>query len=107
MSFRFRILPAAQADVFAAEDRLEREQAGYGTAFGGLMATAVADLTDRPRSFAPAEDGPPGVEVREAFVARFEYRVIFVVDGDEVAVIAVIHARRKPGAWLRRLTELN
>jgi hypothetical protein len=38
-----------------------------------------------------------------ALVPRFPYAVVFIDLGTEVNVLAVAHAKRRPGYWLNRL----
>jgi hypothetical protein len=42
-------------------------------------------------------------DIRSAKVKRFPYRVVYVVVGEDVDVIAVAHAKRRPAYWRRRL----
>jgi hypothetical protein len=42
-------------------------------------------------------------DIRSAKVARFPYRVIYIVLGSDVEVIAVAHAKRRPRYWRRRI----
>jgi hypothetical protein len=42
--------------------------------------------------------------IRSAKVERFPYRVVYVVIGDDIDVIAVAHAKRRPAYWWRRST---
>lgn len=64
---------------------------------------AVAAIGDRPRIHPPVDDGFPGLEIRECYVARFHQRVLFVIHNDEAFVLTVVHTDRRPGAWHRRL----
>jgi len=41
--------------------------------------------------------------VRRAIVRRFPYYVIHTVDGDQVQLIACLHASRSPEAWKSRV----
>lgn len=41
-------------------------------------------------------------DVRSAKVARFPYRVVYVVIDDDIDVLAVAHTRRRPRYWTRR-----
>jgi len=43
---------------------------------------------------------PP--DIRSIKVRRFPYRVVYVVLADTIDVIAVAHAKRRPGDWRRR-----
>ena len=46
---------------------------------------------------------PPELEVRRRVLRRFPYVLAFKVYGEELVVIAVAHARRRPGYWLHRV----
>ena len=57
----------------------------------------------RPRSFPRLQDIDSTLEIRRALLARFPYALVFLVREDEVRVLAVAHARRRPGYWLSRV----
>ena len=44
--------------------------------------------------------------VRRCLVGRFSHGVLFAVLDDEVAIIAIMHLKRKPGYWKKRLKAL-
>jgi plasmid stabilization system protein ParE len=102
-----RIDPAAYADVDAAAARLEAARPGAGARLTAAFRRAVAAILTQPRGWAEAADAPPGVEVREYFIARYQYRVIYTDDGSEAVIVAVFHAARRPGTWHRRLPDPN
>jgi plasmid stabilization system protein ParE len=103
-----RVTDVATAHALAAEDRLDREHPGYGRAFIDLFRAVLTAIESMPRQFPKVDDGPDGAEFREAFIARFEYRVIFAFrDASTGEVVAVVHARRKPGTWTRYLPSSN
>jgi plasmid stabilization system protein ParE len=102
------VAPDALEDVDAAAVRLNGERPGHGDVLNDLFAAALTAIGSEPRRFARCEDGPDGIEFREAYIARFGYRVIFTArDADVVEVVAVIHVRRRPGAWADRLNDRN
>jgi plasmid stabilization system protein ParE len=102
-----RMLPAAEADAQEAGDRLDGFRAGWGAAFAAEVGQAVAAIGANPQLYPRTEDGPDFPENREYFIARFEYRVIYAIWKGEAVIVAVIHARRRVGAWRDRLTELD
>ena len=57
----------------------------------------------RPRSFPRLRDVDATLEIRRALLARFPYALVFLVWEDEVRVLAVAHAKRRPGYWLSRV----
>jgi len=41
--------------------------------------------------------------IRRALLPRFPYAVIFMDLGEHIRVLAVAHAKRRPGYWLGRV----
>lgn len=51
---------------------------------------------------------PPEADVRKIQLERFsEYGVIYTVLHDTFWIVAVAHAKRRPGYWVDRLTDLS
>ena len=46
---------------------------------------------------------PEDLVIRWALLPRFPYAVIFMDLGTEIRVLAVAHAKRRPGYWLDRV----
>ena len=69
-------------------------------------STAAARAIARnPRLYPLVEDGIPGREIREYFIVRFSQRVIYVMNDDDVLVVAVIHSDAREGAWHENLPQ--
>lgn len=93
---RFR--PAA-AREFAADYRFYRKQyPGRGDRFVDAVEQALARVVRSPLTF-PVLHEP---DIRSAKVFRFPYRVVYIVIGEDIDVLAVAHAKRRPGYWRRR-----
>ena len=101
-----RVTADAKLDALHTEARLERERAGFGTAFTNLFEAAIAAIRATPLLHSPTEDGPAGIETREVFIERFNQRVIYAVTDAEVVILAVVHAHRLPGAWAARAEQV-
>jgi plasmid stabilization system protein ParE len=99
----FRISADVDAQVTAAAVFYDSKPSRYGDEFKAEFAKAARAIMASPRLYSPVEDGIPGREIREHFIERFQQRVIYLVTGDDVLVVAVIHATRRPGAWHRNL----
>ncbi|MDY3558836.1 type II toxin-antitoxin system RelE/ParE family toxin [Gemmata sp. JC673] len=99
----FAVSPAASADVIATSAAYDRKPGRYGQEFENEVDVAFLRIAETPRTFPLVEDDVPGREVREFFIERFQQRVIYQVRGEDVLVVAVIHASRRPGAWHRSL----
>ena len=95
----FRISEAADAQVTAAAVFYDTKPNRYGAAFKAEFAKAASAIMTNPRLYPLAEDGVPDREIREYFIERFKQRVIYLMTGDDVLVVAVVHASRREGAW--------
>lgn len=93
---RFR--PAAAREFAADYDYYEQDREGRGRRFAAAVDLALQQIAAMPHRF-PLLYEP---DIRSATVARFPYRVVYVVVGDHIDVIAVAHARRRPAYWRRR-----
>jgi toxin ParE1/3/4 len=95
---RFR--PAAAREL-AADVRY------YAKHYAAAAATG-SPLPSKPPSF-PSPKHPASLQSStsptsaSAKVARFPYRVVYVVLGADIDVLAVAHAKRRPGYWRRRV----
>lgn len=95
---RFR--PAA-AREFAADFRYyEKDHPGRGIRFVAAVDAALRQIAAAPSRFAILYEP----DIRSVKVKRFPYRVVYVVVDDAIDVIAVAHAKRRPGYWRRKLS---
>ena len=94
------VRPEAEEDLGAAYEWYEDQRAGLGLAFLGEADSALSRIEDRPH-------GHPKVlgAVRRAFLRRFPYSVYYLVADQRLVVLAVLHHRRSPAEWRRRLGE--
>ena len=102
-----RFLRTAMEDAAVTATNLESFREGWGTAFDQLLAEAVAAIGQFPRARPRTEDGPVEPENREYFIDRFEIRVIYAIWKGDAVIVALIHAKQRPGRWRHRLTELD
>lgn len=56
-----------------------------------------------PTSFPRLLDLPEDLVIRRALLQRFPYAVIFMDLGEHIRVLAIAHAKRRPGYWLSRI----
>ncbi len=92
--------PESQQELRDAARYYERQQAGLGKAFRLRIETALEAITKNPNRFALWRR----TAVRVALVRRFPYAIYFLIDdSDCVLIIAISHARQRPGYWQHRL----
>lgn len=93
-----RLLETAQLELDEAISYYNAQQPGLGDVF--LLETIAA--IDRIRRF-PDAWHPMGASLRRCRLRRFPYGLIYSTDGDEILVVAVAHAHRRPDYWRERL----
>jgi toxin ParE1/3/4 len=92
------ITESAQSELGAAADF-------YG-AFQIAFLEAVLEsyqLIERFPRLAPAIDGTEDLgEVRAFLMTRFPHQIVYLVEGDDLMVLAFAHTSRRPGYWRER-----
>jgi plasmid stabilization system protein ParE len=88
----------AARDIQQAHDWYENEQSGLGNEFLDEIGACLARIEQHADRYAFVYR-----DVKRAIVERFPYSVYFRVRSKEVRVIAVVHQRRSPKLWQRRI----
>jgi toxin ParE1/3/4 len=96
MSFRFH--PEAEAEFLAAIDWYEARSSGLGGDFAAEIHAAIRRAVVLPLAW-PRVDG----EIRRVLASRFPYGVLYVSRDGLINILAVMHLRREPDYWRRRL----
>jgi len=96
--------PAARAEFNADIGWYDGREFGLGDRFEGEVLGAVDECADTPGAWGvwPGWDREP--VVRSKGVADFPYRVVYFVEGDLLRIVAVAHAKRRPGYWRDRVS---
>ena len=104
----FRVGSGAREDVAEIAVYMDSRTSGRGDQFIVAIEQAYAAIGADPRSQAPADDGPRGLETRQHLISGFQYRIVFAIVNEDVVVLSVAHVHRKPGHWRPRLrTDLD
>jgi toxin ParE1/3/4 len=94
---RFR--PAAAREFAADVRHYDKQYLRRGQRFAEAVERTLIRVAESPLLF-PLLYEP---DIRSAKVDRFPYRVVYVIVGGDIDVIAVAHAKRRPGYWRRRV----
>jgi len=84
--------PDAETEIIEAWDWYEMRHQGLGAEAAISRAARVPDANPRVHG-----------EVRRELLRRFPFGVFYVVENETLLVLAVAHARRKPGYWADRM----
>lgn len=89
--------------MVADVDWYDDGEVGVGARLEVAVRAAIDAAVDSPESWAvwPGWDRPP--VVRSKGVSDFPYRVVYFVQGDLLMIVAVAHAKRRPGYWRERV----
>lgn len=100
---KFAVLSAAELEAAEAAIWYDDQRAGLGDDFLTELRHALDRVRDRPAELSRLELYHGRHDVRRCLLKRFPYLVIFVCRPDEVVVVAISHARRRPLYWIERL----
>ena len=95
---RVRFLRPAQDEYLEALRHYVAQAQDLGTAFLADLDHATGLLADLPSIGAPY-DG----DARRLLWSRFPYSLIYIIESEEVLVIAVRHHRQQPVSWRERI----
>jgi toxin ParE1/3/4 len=99
---KVRILTEAVDEIDSAREYLNLQSPELGLRFLDDLDGALQEISRNPESFPKLETLPDDQPYRRVLLRTFRYIVVFEVLADEVVVVAVAHASRKPNYWLDR-----
>lgn len=94
MSLRIRFKPSAASDLADAMAWYDAEQSGLGNEFLNAVDDTLRRVAAHPLLYRECQP-----DVRLAVLKRFPYLVFFVLDPEEIVVLACLHSRRNPRRW--------
>jgi len=84
----------AARDITVARAWLENSSCGSGDRFVTEVQDAIRAILANPRAFPEVEP-----DIRRVLCRRFEYKVFYTIEPDQIVILAVYHARRDPDKW--------
>lgn len=101
---RVRLHPEATAELIEAGDWYDAQLSGLGLDLAEEVGRALEAVSERPLAwpFWPGIDHAAGV--RRFLLPKFPFALAYVLDGDDILILAVAHVRRRPGYWRDRAT---
>ncbi len=89
-------------DEYMAAREWYAERSEVAPAFVDSVERAIRKIRRMPRAAArvPHETRE---EIRRHVLRRFPYMIVYLVDPDEIFIVAVAHVRRLPGYWAGRV----
>lgn len=92
----------AEAELAEACEWFDAHRPGLGRDLLAAVEQALARIERRPQtgSLAP---GVSDASVRQVWIRRFKYHVVFAEVPDRTQVLAIAHERRRPRYWAVRI----
>jgi plasmid stabilization system protein ParE len=91
-------LPDARRDFDESFDWYAKRSVLAAIRFASAIEAALDAIAAAPLRF-PLLDRIH----RESPVARFPFRIVYRIVADRIVVVAVVHAKRRPGYWRDRI----
>jgi len=94
----YRFDPAALDEFKESVTFYEECQPGLGSRFIAAVEQAISQIRSNPLRFPPLE-----ASIRKCRVSRFPFAIIFREGVEKIEIIAVMHLRREPNYWRKRV----
>ena len=94
-----RVLPDAEAELQSAAMWYEGKRRGLGIELIAVVDRAFESILENPEACPVWRPDRP---YRKLLLERFPYVVFFRIDSSTIEIVAVAHAKRRPGYWLDR-----
>jgi len=95
--------PEAAAELDSAVAWYEAREPGLGVSLIDSVATARQNIEAYLDAWPPFPGWDREPIVRSKRLDVFPYRVVYIVDADELVIVAYAHESRSPGYWVNRL----
>ncbi|TAN45561.1 MAG: type II toxin-antitoxin system RelE/ParE family toxin [Nitrospirae bacterium] len=97
MTFSFH--PEAEVEFTEAIDYYEECEQVLGYDFSIEVFTSIKNIANYPNAWPVIEE-----DIRRCFVNRFPYGIVYSIESDQVFILAVMHLRRHPDYWKKRIS---
>ncbi len=94
MAFRLKFSSRALREIGEAQEWYELQSPGLGEEFIAAMELQLKRLEQAPLLYAEVIPN-----VRRALLPRFPYGLFYIVRGNLISVLAVLHDARNPRQW--------
>jgi len=97
MNFRFH--PDAEAELINAINYYEESRENLGLEFAEEVYATIQRITEFPQAWRRMTE-----TTRRCLTNRFPYGVVYMIGIEEIVIIAVMHLKKEPGYWKKRIS---
>ena len=98
MDYNLIIRPEARVDLLDTFQWYQEQREGLGFDFKLCIDEVISTIQKNPLIHKPLFQN-----VRRAVTKRFPFGVFYIFDNNTIVILAVIHARRDPMNWKKRI----
>jgi len=102
VAVKLRVLNGAEDELYDAARWYEKLQSGAGEELVAEYRNAVLRIQAAPETLARVETTRSRRNLRRCLLHRFPYYIPFELRENEIVILAVAHAKRRPNYWIRR-----
>ncbi|MEK6745653.1 MAG: type II toxin-antitoxin system RelE/ParE family toxin [Pseudomonadota bacterium] len=99
MKYKIVITKAADRDFIKDFLWYAKENSDLAKRFRESIKKEIKFLSDAPFACALISK-----EARQVISHKFPYRIIFIIEDNNVVIIAILHVKRSPSIWKKRIT---
>ena len=99
-----RFLPAAMLELESASGYYETVSPRLGRAFRQTVRSGIEAIENHHR-IGPSVNADTETILRNYFLGRFPYRMIYTIEANEILVVALAHQHRRSDYWRGRVEE--
>ena len=98
MKYKTIITKAADRDFIEYFSRYAKESLGLAKKFKENIKQEIEFLSNAPFACAAISK-----EARQTITHKFPFRIIFIIEDDNIVIIAILHHKRSPAIWQKRI----
>jgi toxin ParE1/3/4 len=99
MSFNYRISKEAELDIFDSYLWYQKENNGLGEKFIIALDEGAQAIINNPTSYQIRYKK----KVRAYVIKRFPFLILYIINGNNIDVIAVFNTNKNPKNWKNRV----
>jgi len=89
---------AAKEELLSARDYYDDLVLGLGKSFILEIEKTINIINRSPLAYPVTKQN-----IRKAVIMKFPYSILYIIEGDKIYLLAIMHQKRKPLYWKNRI----
>ena len=99
MKYKLIVRPEAESELLEAVKWYEKKVRGLGANFLLNVEATIESILRIPEAYTLTYKN-----TRRALVRKFPFSVHYIIDGNNIVVLAIFHSSRNPKEWKKRIS---